>query len=262
LEKSAIGAILERVRAISIPSRLRAFVRAMRVVSSGSSAAPHGYRRLPDGESELLVHFTGERTTATLIGTRTTRLLKPVSASGGALLVRFRAGGAFPFFAQPISELTDRMVPLDVLWEREARAAIEDAAGGPAAIAATIGALQRRAQGDELSANGVRVALQKILESPELPRVSSLAAELGVSERQLLRVFNERVGVSPKTFLRIVRFRRALRAARASARPDWAAIAATAGYFDQAHLIADFRALGGQTPTALLASVAPPRARE
>jgi methylphosphotriester-DNA--protein-cysteine methyltransferase len=66
------------------------------------------------------------------------------------------------------------------------------------------------------------------------------------------RVFRETVGVSPKAFAKITRFDRAVRAARADAHTTWASIAATAGYYYQAHLIAEFRAIAGVTPRALL----------
>jgi AraC-like DNA-binding protein len=65
-------------------------------------------------------------------------------------------------------------------------------------------------------------------------------------------VFRDTVGVSPKAFARLARFRRALRAARDNAPASWASIAASAGYYDQAHLIAEFRAIAGVTPRALL----------
>ena len=82
--------------------------------------------------------------------------------------------------------------------------------------------------------------------------VNAVADDLGVSERHLRRVFRETVGVSPKAFARLTRFHRALRAAREDGHASWASIAATAGYYDQAHLIAEFRAIAGVTPRALL----------
>jgi AraC-like DNA-binding protein len=85
--------------------------------------------------------------------------------------------------------------------------------------------------------------------------VGTVAVELGVSERHLRRVFHDAVGVSPKAFAKLVRFHRALHAAREDARLSWAAIAATAGYYDQAHLIAEFRTIAGVTPRALLGEI-------
>ena len=85
--------------------------------------------------------------------------------------------------------------------------------------------------------------------------VSSVAVDLGVSERHLRRVFRDAVGMSPKQFVRLARFRRALRAARQDSRLNWASIAAATGYYDQAHLIEEFRAIAGVTPRALLSEI-------
>jgi AraC-like DNA-binding protein len=85
--------------------------------------------------------------------------------------------------------------------------------------------------------------------------VSEVATALGVSERHLRRVFRDTVGVGPKTFARLERFRSALDAARAQQAPSWAAIAEGAGYYDQAHLVAELRAMAGVKPQALLAEL-------
>jgi AraC-like DNA-binding protein len=65
-------------------------------------------------------------------------------------------------------------------------------------------------------------------------------------------VFHEAVGVSPKAFATLVRFQRALDVARNDSGATWANIATASGYYDQAHLIAEFRAIAGVTPRALL----------
>jgi len=82
--------------------------------------------------------------------------------------------------------------------------------------------------------------------------VSTVARELGTSERHLRRVFRGAVGVSPKQFARLVRFERAVRAAHEDVRGSWANIAAAAGYYDQAHLIGEFHSISGVTPRAFL----------
>jgi AraC-like DNA-binding protein len=81
------------------------------------------------------------------------------------------------------------------------------------------------------------------------------ADELSVSERHLRRVFREVVGLSPKMFFKLVRFERALKAAKASCDSSWSNIAMSAGYYDQAHMIADFRSIAGATPRQFLAEL-------
>jgi transcriptional regulator GlxA family with amidase domain len=67
---------------------------------------------------------------------------------------------------------------------------------------------------------------------------------VGLSERQLRRVFATAVGVGPKEYLRMLRFQRA---AESAAMPG-GQLAVTAGYYDQAHLISEFRHLARMTP--------------
>jgi AraC-like DNA-binding protein len=61
--------------------------------------------------------------------------------------------------------------------------------------------------------------------------------------------------MSPKEFARVARFRHALRIAREGNRLSWAAIAAATGYYDQAHLIEEFRAIAGVTPRVFLSEL-------
>ena len=78
--------------------------------------------------------------------------------------------------------------------------------------------------------------------------VAELAVAYGFGARQVERLFQDQVGLSPKTYARVHRLGRALGLAKGRAKPDWAAIAAETGYFDQSHLVRDFGASMGTTP--------------
>jgi AraC-like DNA-binding protein len=80
-------------------------------------------------------------------------------------------------------------------------------------------------------------------------RVEALAGELGVSSRQLRRRCEAAVGYGPKQLARVLRLQRALAAARAG--EELAAVAAGAGYADQAHFAHECRELAGVPATAL-----------
>jgi AraC-like DNA-binding protein len=68
----------------------------------------------------------------------------------------------------------------------------------------------------------------------------------GVGPRHLRRLFLDRIGLTPKRFCRILRFRHAVSMGRR--RHGWAEIAAACGYYDQAHMIRDFREFAGLSP--------------
>jgi AraC-like DNA-binding protein len=80
--------------------------------------------------------------------------------------------------------------------------------------------------------------------------VAAVADRLSVSGSTLLRRFTAQVGLTPKRFARVRRLQRLAARLQADREVDWARAAAECGYFDQAHLINDFRELTGMTPGA------------
>ncbi|QJC54546.1 AraC family transcriptional regulator [Paenibacillus albicereus] len=76
--------------------------------------------------------------------------------------------------------------------------------------------------------------------------VEDVAARWGLSSRSLQRLFRTYVGMPPKAVIRRYRLHETM--GLASGDPDWAALALELGYFDQAHLIRDFKAVVGMTP--------------
>jgi transcriptional regulator GlxA family with amidase domain len=83
-------------------------------------------------------------------------------------------------------------------------------------------------------------------------RPKAIAEAVGMSYRQLSRLFQERLGFGPKTLVRLGRFQRALGALEGPGRQSIASVAALAGYFDQAHLARDFRLFAGVAPARYL----------
>lgn len=103
-------------------------------------------------------------------------------------------------------------------------------------------------------------ALDWFVRSPETVSVSRAAAALNTSVRQLERKALEYGGMSPQTMRRVARFARALRLksrATAAGAMTWAEIAHSAGYYDQMHMVRDFRVLGGAVPTAITRQMEP-----
>ena len=82
--------------------------------------------------------------------------------------------------------------------------------------------------------------------------VEAVAATADVSRQHLRRLFRQHVGVGPKCFARVVRMRRLLALAKTVRPANWSIAALDAGYYDQAHMIAECRSLTGLTPTELV----------
>jgi AraC-like DNA-binding protein len=92
----------------------------------------------------------------------------------------------------------------------------------------------------------VRHAWKRLNETGGMIPVSALAGELQWSRKHLANRFQADVGLAPKTIARLLRFRRVVDSADLPSR--WTEAALDAGYFDQAHLIRDFRQFAGMTP--------------
>jgi len=92
-------------------------------------------------------------------------------------------------------------------------------------------------------------ALAAIERDPETT-IGALAAELGVSHQRLVARCRAAAGTTPKQYAQVLRFHRLLDAVHAEGGPpEWAALAAASGYYDQPHVVRAFRRFSGWTPT-------------
>jgi AraC-like DNA-binding protein len=94
-------------------------------------------------------------------------------------------------------------------------------------------------------------ATRRLAESAGTLRTNRLASEAGCSRKHLHALFSRDVGLAPGTLARMHRFQRALAEHRSMPARTWSDVAASCGYYDQAHLIRDFRLFAGLAPTAL-----------
>ncbi len=163
----------------------------------------------------------------------------------------------------PASELAGIDVPAeDVLGPvaAEIQDRLRCAAGWPECFAILDEVLQERVTkaGRPAGAGAeVSYAWRRLLQTGGTVAISALAAETGWSDRQLRARFRAETGLAPKAASRVIRFDRARRQLqqRASAGEPLrlAELAASCGYFDQAHLDRDFALLAGCAPTSWLA---------
>jgi AraC-like DNA-binding protein len=215
---------------------------------------------LPRPEIQIVIRFgpsAREGLDVHALGMQQT-VRRKIIRRGRAVTARLRLGTSTAVLGVPASVVAGSIVALDELWGSAAAAALQErlsrARDMTQAVQIVESAVAQRLanteQRDENAPLALAAAARLANES-----VRSVASDIGVSERHLRRVFHQTLGVSPKDFSRLARFRRAVHLAREGREPSWAAIAATAGYYDQAHLIADFRRIGGATPRALLSEI-------
>jgi AraC-like DNA-binding protein len=79
--------------------------------------------------------------------------------------------------------------------------------------------------------------------------IPDLLRQTNLSDRRFREVFRSQVGVPPKLYQRIQRFRAAISQASETPEPNWTRLAQDCGYFDQAHFVHDFKAFSGFSPS-------------
>jgi AraC-like DNA-binding protein len=248
-----------RDRDLRVPEELRPWVAD--AVLPLAAPAPLPTVRVPDPATSLVFRTSAEGVSElVVVGPQTRAGYFAGRDLPMCLRMRLRTGRVRPLLDAAPAELVDRAAPLADFWGRYAVELAERLAaqrGDPdspdALLARLAGALlarvpdRRRLAAGELAASAARA----LAGGGRLPEV---ARGVALSERHLRTVFAAEVGLSPKHYARIDRLRGVL--ARAGA-DGWAGLARTAGYYDQAHLTADFTAMMGVPPGAWLAGRLP-----
>jgi AraC-like DNA-binding protein len=223
---------------------------------SGSYVRPHRTERvLPTGAIDLVIDLAPDgRDHGAVSGARSTFSLLDTSRRREFIGARFKIGGGFIFFG-PAGALRDLRIPVEMLWGRAALELRERLVAVPPG-AARFALLQRfllhRLDRDQRPHPAVRHALWCLRRSQGSASIGVLADECGLSRRRFIEIFRDQVGLTPKLFARLLRFRRSLAAIGASQEVDWADLAAGCGYSDQPHFIHDFRRFTGLTPSVYL----------
>jgi len=217
-------------------------------------AGAHTHRVLPDNCIDIL--WQDGPAPGFAVGMMSSAIEVASARPVRTVAVRFKAGMAGPFLATPLQPLNDQRADIDLLWGASDAARLADALWATplpvrAQLALIEDALLRRLRASAGAGAGsalVLRALQALDGSGGALRVDALAAQLGVSRQHLAAQFRHHVGLAPKLYARIARFRRAAAALKTAAAPDWAQLALDCGYFDQSHLIHDFQAFAATSP--------------
>ena len=225
---------------------------------SGVPAFPRPHRVVPDGCIDLIFMRRGptEDYRASIVGTMTRPIEEEQVSPMDYIGIRFNPGRFRHFFRIPPRELTDRIVSLDDL---SSRSGIAERLADRRGLMASLESLE-----DEL-ARIFRPEERDLLPSSVFETISArhgnvpmtqLGRLTGWSPRHLRRIFQESIGVGPKTFCRIIRFMSAFRILRRNPRPNLLDVALDAGYYDQAHFIHEFEEFCGSSPSSIFVNSA------
>jgi AraC-like DNA-binding protein len=228
----------------------------------GCQTAHRRERVLPNGRFQLVVDLSSGR--GTVAGMRSRYVEIDAAAIPAVMGVVFRPGGARGFFDAPAVDFYGQVVPLDAVWGAQAirlRDRLQEAATAAqkfqvleAALREVMDAAAERRRALHPS---VQYGLQAFRHVPHVRTVIDVSTEAGLSRRRFSELFREQVGMTPKLFCRLIRFRQVVRRIVAGASVDWADVALEGGYCDQAHLAHEFRDFSGMSPGNYLAAERP-----
>jgi AraC-like DNA-binding protein len=230
-------------------------------------------RRLPDGAMELVINLREDRFRVydrqdheqfqsfhgcLIVGAHSECSIIDTACQASIMGVHFKPGGAFPFLTLPAGELQNLQVSLDTLWGEAAndlRDQLLDAETLETRFHILEQSLLARVTRPPMRHPAVAFALKEFQGASALPNprsISDVTERIGLSSRRFIQVFCEEVGLTPKQFCRVQRFQEALGLIERREQIEWADIALTCGYFDQAHFNHDFRAFSGLNPGTYL----------
>jgi AraC-like DNA-binding protein len=214
---------------------------------------------IPDGRIELIVHYSGtfwrhaagsivRQPASLLVGQMTGPAILAPEGYAGVAAIRLRSAAARTLLEFSVDEISERFVDLEAVFPSVTmlRQQLADARDDAARTSAMEAWLIDRACPDPR--RPIEEAVAVIVRSHGQASMDHLSALTGLGVRQIERQFHRDVGLSPKTFSRIIRLQSALRLIRTG--QPLADVALGCGYYDQAHMARDFRQLAAMSPTA------------
>lgn len=217
--------------------------------------APHSRERvLPCGRAQMIINLDGGAPKSVVTGFRTGSVEVETGRMSGIMGVVFKPGGL-----GGAHELFDRSIPLDEFSPTESRQLIDHLRGAPTA-AARLELLEANLASTFIAPRihpVIQQGLDLLSRNPSLQTIRAIANENGLSARRFTHLFNVQVGITPKAYARLVRFQGVVGAVDNARRVEWASVAADCGFSDQPHLVHEFRAFAGTTPSAFIASRRP-----
>ncbi len=227
-------------------------------------------RFLPNGNVEIIIDLTdlpkyiydNESLKAVqachrlwISGIRNRFITIPSGQYSEMFIINFHKGMAYSFLGRPLSEITDCVVDGDLIlppvFMQLREQLLEKTSPQQRFFLAE--KLLNKSFHNTLQANAfVSFAVNQILMHPQMLTIQEIVRKTGYSAKHLIQLFKKEVGVTPKAFLRIIRFQKAIQEIERQGAVNWVSLACDCGYYDQAHFISDFKSFSGFTPKTYL----------
>lgn len=165
--------------------------------------------------------------------------------------IRFNPEGIYNVFGVPASALKEHYGDMSMVLGSEFRD-FSNSLGEEKSVAniikSTESHLLKTLKVHNIGTNYLNLAAELIRNSKDI-KIKDLPKSLFISQRQLEREFKDKIGISPKHYLKIIRINEVLRLLNNNPGIDLTSVAFRCGYFDQAHFINDFKRITGKTPS-------------
>jgi AraC-like DNA-binding protein len=197
------------------------------------------------------IHLIFEKGTSVVSGVQTCRFSRVLEGQARVFGVKFRAGGFRPFLDRAVSKLADSIVPASHVFGKDLEpleTILLSSGKEDDKVQAADDFFRAHAPRPDPQVEMAGHLVERILREPEIKTVDDLANRAGMGKRRLQRIFNEYVGASPKWVIRRYRLHDLVEKANSGSQLDWSQVALELGYFDQAHLINDFKSIVGCSP--------------
>ncbi|OXM85695.1 AraC family transcriptional regulator [Paenibacillus rigui] len=197
------------------------------------------------------VNLVIERDKTAIFGAAKGKFSYLLQGKGCVFGAKFKPGGFYPFLQQPVSELLDKPLDIDRVFDIEARdierqlLALEH---DEAMIRLAEQFIRPKLPARDDTILLIEDIIDRIKEQPDITKVDHLAECLPMHKRKLQRLFEQYVGVSPKWVIKLYRLHHAAEQADQGRVVDWLKLSLDLGYYDQSHFIKDFKTIIGETP--------------
>ena len=173
-----------------------------------------------------------------------------------AFNILFKGTGYYRLFRTSPAELADRVTDArEVIGQAESIVHEQLCAASSAEAMAEIADryLLSKLTGDDL--HPIHRVVERLVASQGCANLCELTQRSGLSGRQIERKFLEQIGITPKRYARLARFRNAARLKAENPALSWTDISQATGFYDHNHLVKDFRELVSATPSDYLRSI-------
>lgn len=188
-----------------------------------------------------------------IIGPRLTNDIINFGSKRHVVGITFKAGGLQSLIGLPMNELTNKELDASLVFGREIKeleVRLKEAKRD-IEVQSLVESFLLKKSASIKNAQPFDRAIDKLVKSNGNIPIETIASYAGISLRQLERNCQLRLGIAPKLFARLIRFSGAYMLKEKRPYLGWANIAYEFGYFDQMHLIRDFKSFSGYTPTVI-----------